>query len=55
MSSPTAQWKPYICLRCHKVFDSKDMELLPGIHCPYCGYRIIAKTRPPVVKRIKAI
>jgi len=49
------EWKPYMCPRCGRKFDQKDMELLPGVHCPYCGYRIILKTRPPIAKRVKAI
>jgi len=49
------EWKPYSCPKCGRRFDQKDMEFLPGVHCPYCGYRIILKTRPPVAKRIKAV
>ncbi|GEM_PF-316856 len=49
------EWKKYICLRCKRTFDPADMELIPGVHCPYCGYKIIAKTRSFVTKRIKAV
>ncbi|RLE57860.1 MAG: DNA-directed RNA polymerase subunit P [Thermoprotei archaeon] len=55
MSLEYREWKKYICLRCKRTFDPADMELIPGVHCPYCGYKIIAKTRSFVTKRIKAV
>jgi DNA-directed RNA polymerase subunit RPC12/RpoP len=36
--------------KCGKKVDSIDV-----IKCPYCGYRILQKERPPVVKKVKAI
>ncbi|RLE62642.1 MAG: DNA-directed RNA polymerase subunit P [Thermoprotei archaeon] len=47
--------KHYICMRCKRRFSWNEMLYLPGIRCPYCGQRIIAKTRPLVAKRVKAI
>ena len=49
------EWKRYKCPRCGKLFDEEDMQLLPGVHCPYCGYRIILKNRPPIAKKVKAV
>jgi len=47
-------WKKYKCMKCGKTFDQEEMSILPGVHCPYCGYKIIIKIRPPIVKKIKA-
>lgn len=43
--------KMYMCLRCGRVFAPEDM-ITPGVHCPYCGYRIIVKVRSFQTKRI---
>jgi DNA-directed RNA polymerase subunit RPC12/RpoP len=42
-------WK---CLnpQCRKKIDD-----ITAIKCPYCGYRIFQKERPPIVKKAKAI
>ncbi|HDH07098.1 MAG TPA: DNA-directed RNA polymerase subunit P [Thermoproteales archaeon] len=51
-------WKPYICLKCGKMFSLEEVVLIEErgvIRCPYCGSRIVAKTRPPVAKRVKVI
>ncbi|MBD3230603.1 MAG: DNA-directed RNA polymerase subunit P [Candidatus Lokiarchaeota archaeon] len=44
----------YECGRCKKEITLSEMGSLPGIKCSYCGYRILYKVRPPVVKKIKA-
>lgn len=46
--------KIYMCLRCGRVFSLEDM-ITPGVHCPYCGYRIIVKIRSFQTKRISRI
>jgi len=38
-----------------KEIDESKLASLPGIKCPYCGYRILYKKRPSIIKRIKAI
>ncbi|MHA1712931.1 MAG: DNA-directed RNA polymerase subunit P [Candidatus Ranarchaeia archaeon] len=43
----------YICARCGKEITAAGLEQLPGVSCPYCGYRILLKSRPPVMKRLK--
>ena len=40
----------YECGMCGKILDS----LKESIRCPYCGYRIIYKTRPIVAKKVIA-
>ncbi|MCC6020058.1 MAG: DNA-directed RNA polymerase subunit P [Thermoproteaceae archaeon] len=47
--------KIYTCMRCGKTFSKPEMEILPGIRCPYCNFKIIMKVRSPAVKRVQAI
>jgi len=46
----------YECVRCgYKAPENKwSYTGGPGWKCPQCGYRVARKTRPPIVKRIKA-
>ncbi|MEM0058421.1 MAG: DNA-directed RNA polymerase subunit P [Candidatus Bathyarchaeia archaeon] len=45
----------YECLRCGAKVSTEELELRGGeIKCTVCGYRVLKKIRPPVVKRIKA-
>ena len=46
---------PYICHQCKREVTSEGLKTLPGVKCPYCGGRILYKTRPPVVKRVKGV
>jgi len=41
----------YRCGQC-----GKEVELEPGapVRCPFCGFKVIFKTRPKVVKKVKA-
>lgn len=45
----------YICARksCGKEVSKKELSALPGIKCSHCGFRILYKKRPDVIKRIK--
>ncbi|MCK4281490.1 MAG: DNA-directed RNA polymerase subunit P [Candidatus Lokiarchaeota archaeon] len=47
----------YYCARkgCNKEVTRDELKALPGIKCSHCGYRILYKKRPGVIKRIKAI
>jgi len=46
----------YECLRCGAKVPTEELELRGGeIKCTVCGYRVLKKIRPPVVKRVKAI
>jgi DNA-directed RNA polymerase subunit P len=44
----------YECLSCGTKTTAEQLATLPEIKC-ICGYRILKKVRPPVVKQIKAI
>jgi len=47
----------YICARksCGKEVSKKELSALPGIKCSHCGFRILYKKRPDVIKRIKVL
>ena len=42
----------YKCISCGKEVKTKT---LAKVQCLYCGYRIIEKTRPKIVKKLKAV
>jgi len=44
----------YACLRCGTVVSNTELSRLPEIKC-ICGFRVFTKSRPPVVKTVKAI
>ena len=44
----------HVCVQCGKVITSEQLALMLEIKCPNCGYRVLRKVRPPIVKRIKA-
>ena len=44
----------YECLNCGSKIGLEELSVIPEIKCPYCGYRVLKKVRPPIVKRIKA-
>ncbi len=45
----------YECIRCGASVPSEELELRGGeTKCTVCGYRVLKKIRPPVVKRIQA-
>jgi DNA-directed RNA polymerase subunit P len=45
----------YECMRCGARVPSEELELRGGeTKCIICGYRILKKIKPPVVKRVKA-
>ena len=45
----------YECMRCGAKVPSEELELRGGeIKCTVCGYRILKKVKPPVVKRVQA-
>ena len=45
----------YICVHCKSKISSAELELTPEIKCPFCGYRVLRKTRPSIVKRVKSV
>ncbi len=45
----------YECVRCGASVPLEEMEMRGGeMKCIICGYRILKKVKPPVVKRISA-
>jgi DNA-directed RNA polymerase subunit P len=44
----------YECISCGKHLTAEEIAMTPEIKCPFCGYRVLRKARPPIVKRIKA-
>ncbi|RUM48249.1 MAG: DNA-directed RNA polymerase subunit P [Hyperthermus sp.] len=45
----------YKCGRCGREFTALDLEYMPSIKCPYCGYRVVYKVRPAGRKLLRAI
>ncbi len=44
----------YKCIRCGRDTSYKELEMRGGrIKCSHCGYRVLQKKRPPIVRRIK--
>jgi DNA-directed RNA polymerase subunit RPC12/RpoP len=43
----------YKCLECGREVEV-ELRTAKKIICPFCGYRIIRKDRPKVVKRVRA-
>jgi len=44
----------YECVRCGTKVSADELIQLPEIKC-ICGYRVLKKARPPVVKQVKAL
>jgi len=42
----------YKCFDCQKTLSKKEIE--KRIICPYCGARLVVKTRPGTLKKVKA-
>lgn len=42
----------YKCFKCQRELSKKDIE--KRIICPYCGARLVVKTRPRTLKKVKA-
>ncbi|UCE96886.1 MAG: DNA-directed RNA polymerase subunit P [Candidatus Bathyarchaeota archaeon] len=53
MSNESGEGLVYECVRCGAKVATKELELRGGgIKCTFCGYRILKKIRPPVIKRV---
>jgi DNA-directed RNA polymerase subunit RPC12/RpoP len=42
----------YKCINCGSDVSEKDLQEM--IRCPFCGYRILKKKRPDVIRTVKA-
>lgn len=46
----------YTCIRCGESMTEDDLVARGGqMKCVSCGYKILKKTKPPIVKKVKAI
>ena len=44
----------YECVKCHAKVAIDELDLRGGgVKCTFCGYRVLKKVRPPVVKRVR--
>lgn len=44
----------YECVNCRARVSAEQLAITPEIKCPMCGYRVLTKIRPPVVKHTKS-
>ena len=44
----------YECINCGSKLTADQIAMTPEIKCPFCGYRILRKVRPPIVKHVRA-
>ena len=44
----------YECVRCGTKVTAEQLSQLPEVKC-ICGYRVLKKARPPIVKQLKAL
>jgi DNA-directed RNA polymerase subunit RPC12/RpoP len=45
----------YECVKCGAKVATEELELRGGgVKCTFCGYRVLKKIRPPIVKRVAA-
>ncbi|MDA4112316.1 MAG: RNA polymerase Rbp10 [Thaumarchaeota archaeon] len=45
----------YECERCGTRQTLEELSQLPEIKCINCGYRVLKKVRPPVVKKVEGV
>ena len=44
----------YECINCGSKLTADQLAMTPEIKCPFCGYRILRKVRPPIDKHVRA-
>jgi len=55
LSEKKGQGLLYECVRCGAKVAINELEMRGGgVKCTICGYRVLKKKRPPVVKRVLA-
>jgi DNA-directed RNA polymerase subunit RPC12/RpoP len=53
VSEKSGEGVVYECVKCGAKVFTEELELRGGgIKCTFCGYRILKKIRPPVIKRV---
>ena len=54
MSEKSAEGTVYECVKCGAKVPLEELNLRGGkVKCIICGYRVLKKMRPPVVKRVR--
>lgn len=54
MSEKSKSGTVYECVKCGAEVPLDELDLRGGkVKCIICGYRVLRKVRPPVVKRVK--
>jgi len=53
-TSEKASGIEYECVSCGARVTAEQLAVTPEIKCPICGYRILKKVRPPIVRHVKA-
>ena len=55
MSEKRVEGLVYECVKCGAKVLTDELELRGGgVKCTLCGYRVLRKIRPPIVKRVTA-
>ncbi|WP_455369023.1 hypothetical protein [[Eubacterium] cellulosolvens] len=44
----------YECINCNSKVTLEQLSVTPEVKCPICGYRVLKKSRAPIVKHVKA-
>lgn len=44
----------YECINCNAKVTLEQLSVTPEVKCPICGYRVLRKSRAPIVKHVKA-
>ena len=44
----------YECINCNSKVSLEQLSVTPEVKCPICGYRVLKKSRAPIVKHVKA-
>ena len=44
----------YRCVQCSNTITREQLSLMLETKCPACGYRVLRKMRPQIVKRVTA-
>jgi len=54
VSEKQVQGTVYECVKCGAKVPLEELDLRGGkVKCIICGYRVLKKVRPPVVKRVR--
>jgi len=43
------------CTRCGNIVPYSELKRLPYFACPACGFRVLEKVRPSIIKILKGV